>query len=54
MKEGKGRLRPGVAANQVIEDMFNNQDRNKDGKLTEDELRPREDEEAEEMRRDEL
>lgn len=38
----------------VIRDMFNNQDQNKDGKVTEDELRLREDEEAEATTRDEL
>lgn len=51
MKEGKGRLRPGVDVDAVIRDMFNNQDQNKDGKVTEDELRPRE---AEDRTRDEL
>lgn len=54
MKEGKGRLRPGVDVDAVIRDMFNNQDQNKDGKVTEDELRPREDGEAEDRTRDEL
>ncbi|CAF89659.1 unnamed protein product, partial [Tetraodon nigroviridis] len=47
VKEGKGRLRPGAEADAVIGDMFNHQDRNKDGKVTEEELRPREEEEAE-------
>lgn len=54
IKEGKGRLRPGVDADGIIKDMFNNQDRNKDGKIVEDELEPKVNEESEQMRRDEL
>lgn len=54
VEEGKGRLRPGVDPDGVIRDMFNNQDQNKDGKVTEDELSPREDDEAEKTKRDEL
>lgn len=54
IKEGKGRLRPGVDADSIIKDMFNNQDRNKDGKIVEDELKVNVDEESEQMRRDEL
>ncbi|XP_022595303.1 peptidyl-prolyl cis-trans isomerase FKBP10 [Seriola dumerili] len=50
VKEGKGRLRPGVDADSIIKDMFNNQDRNQDGKIVEDEM----DEESEQVRRDEL
>ncbi|XP_037544674.1 peptidyl-prolyl cis-trans isomerase FKBP10 [Nematolebias whitei] len=50
--EGKGRLRPGVDVDSVLKDMFDHQDRNKDGKITEDELK--EDEESEQARRDEL
>lgn len=53
VKDGRGRLRPGFNADTIIEDMFNNQDRNKDGKIVEDELKP-EDTESEQMRRDEL
>lgn len=34
--------------------MFNSQDQNKDGKVTEDELSPREDGKAERTKRDEL
>ncbi|XP_071323848.1 peptidyl-prolyl cis-trans isomerase FKBP10 isoform X1 [Trachinotus anak] len=54
VKEGKGRLRPGVDADSIIKDMFNNQDRNKDGKIVEDELKLEGDEESERVRRDEL
>lgn len=50
VEEGKGRLRPGVDADGIIKDMFNNQDRNKDGKIVEGEL----DDEPEQARRDEL
>ncbi|XP_003964936.1 peptidyl-prolyl cis-trans isomerase FKBP10 [Takifugu rubripes] len=54
VEEGKGRLRPGVDPDRIIRDMFNNQDQNKDGKVTEDELSPREDDKAEKTGRDEL
>ncbi|XP_060946110.1 peptidyl-prolyl cis-trans isomerase FKBP10 [Limanda limanda] len=51
VKEGKGRLRPGVDTDSIIKDIFNNQDRNSDGKIVEDELK----EQVEEpVRRDEL
>ncbi|XP_035035971.1 peptidyl-prolyl cis-trans isomerase FKBP10 [Hippoglossus stenolepis] len=51
VKEGKGRLRPGVDTDSIIKDIFNNQDRNADGKIIEDELK----EQAEEpVTRDEL
>uniref|UniRef100_UPI0037E7FF30 peptidyl-prolyl cis-trans isomerase FKBP10 n=1 Tax=Semicossyphus pulcher TaxID=241346 RepID=UPI0037E7FF30 len=53
VKEGKGRLRPGLDAKAIIKDMFNNQDTNKDGKIVEDELIV-EDKESEQVRRDEL
>ncbi|XP_074552809.1 peptidyl-prolyl cis-trans isomerase FKBP10-like [Halichoeres trimaculatus] len=53
VKEGRGRLRPGFNADTIIEDMFNNQDRNKDGKIVEDELKPQ-DSQAEQVTRDEL
>ncbi|XP_017284993.1 peptidyl-prolyl cis-trans isomerase FKBP10 [Kryptolebias marmoratus] len=43
VKEGKGRLRPGVDADDVIKNMFDNQDQNKDGKITEDEVMLQED-----------
>lgn len=51
---GRGRLRPGVDGDSIIKDMFNNQDRNKDGKITEEELKLKEDEKTEQVRRDEL
>ncbi|KAK2893577.1 peptidyl-prolyl cis-trans isomerase FKBP10 [Channa argus] len=54
VNEGKGRLRPGVDTSSIIKDMFNNQDRNKDGKIVEDELKLKQDEEPEQVRRDEL
>ncbi|KAM9780611.1 peptidyl-prolyl cis-trans isomerase FKBP10-like [Neosynchiropus ocellatus] len=38
VKEGKGRLRPGVDAGSIIADMFNNQDRNGDGYISPDEV----------------
>ncbi|XP_069004740.1 peptidyl-prolyl cis-trans isomerase FKBP10-like isoform X2 [Embiotoca jacksoni] len=49
VKEGKGRLRPGVDADSIIKDMFNNQDRDRDGKIVENEL-----DESERVKRDEL
>lgn len=54
ISQGRGRLRPGVDAHSIIKDMFNNQDRNKDGKITEDELTLKDDEETKQARRDEL
>ncbi|XP_041672722.1 peptidyl-prolyl cis-trans isomerase FKBP10 [Cheilinus undulatus] len=53
VKEGKGRLRPGFNADTIIEEMFNSQDTNKDGKIVEDELKP-EGTKSEQVRRDEL
>ncbi|TNN85981.1 Peptidyl-prolyl cis-trans isomerase FKBP10 [Liparis tanakae] len=52
VEEGKGRLRPGVDADTIIQDMFNNQDRNKDGKIVESEADDEPEPEA--ARRDEL
>ncbi|XP_024128307.1 peptidyl-prolyl cis-trans isomerase FKBP10 [Oryzias melastigma] len=52
VQEGKGRLRPGMEADGIIKDMFDNQDRNKDGKILEEELMVKEDEER--VVRDEL
>lgn len=37
--EGKGRIMPGSDPETVINDMFQNQDRNKDAKITADELK---------------
>uniref|UniRef100_A0A3Q3EFK7 peptidylprolyl isomerase n=1 Tax=Labrus bergylta TaxID=56723 RepID=A0A3Q3EFK7_9LABR len=53
VQEGKGRLRPGFNNDSIIEDMFNNQDSNKDGKIVEAEL-GRQEKEPEQVRRDEL
>ncbi|XP_056597557.1 peptidyl-prolyl cis-trans isomerase FKBP10 [Triplophysa dalaica] len=36
--EGRGRIRPGTDRDVVIKEMFKNQDRNTDGRITEDEL----------------
>lgn len=54
VKEGTGRLRPGIDVDSIVKDMFNNQDRNKDGKITEDELMTEVNEEVEPKSRDEL
>lgn len=42
--EGKGRLMPGPDPEKVVNDMFQNQDRNKDGKITAEELKLKSDE----------
>ncbi|KAM9837816.1 peptidyl-prolyl cis-trans isomerase FKBP9 [Aulostomus maculatus] len=54
--EGKGRIKPGVTVEEVIGDMFQNQDRNNDGVITPDELKLKaeEDKEREEARHEEL
>uniref|UniRef100_A0A8K9VD36 peptidylprolyl isomerase n=1 Tax=Oncorhynchus mykiss TaxID=8022 RepID=A0A8K9VD36_ONCMY len=44
VNEGKGRLAPGFSANLIIENMFSNQDRNGDGKITEEEFKLKADE----------
>ncbi|XP_030649561.1 peptidyl-prolyl cis-trans isomerase FKBP10-like [Chanos chanos] len=54
VSEGRGRMRPGVDENTVIKDMFTNQDRNKDGKITADELKLKTDEDDEAPSHDEL
>ncbi|KAM9393217.1 peptidyl-prolyl cis-trans isomerase FKBP10-like isoform 2-T2 [Pholidichthys leucotaenia] len=54
VREGRGRLRPGVNTTAVIKDMFDNQDRNKDGKIVEDELKLTVDEESQQVEKDEL
>ncbi|XP_037134129.1 peptidyl-prolyl cis-trans isomerase FKBP10-like [Syngnathus acus] len=54
VSEGKGRLKPGIAADQVIADMFANQDRNKDGQITAEELKLKVDEDNEREQHDEL
>ncbi|CAJ1080990.1 peptidyl-prolyl cis-trans isomerase FKBP10 [Xyrichtys novacula] len=45
--EGKGRVKPGMIMEQVIKDMFQNQDRNKDGVITAEELKLKVDEDKE-------
>lgn len=54
--EGKGRIKPGMIMEHVIDDMFNNQDRNKDGVITPNELKLKveEDKEREAARHEEL
>ncbi|XP_048870790.1 peptidyl-prolyl cis-trans isomerase FKBP10 isoform X1 [Brienomyrus brachyistius] len=52
--EGKGRLRPGQDPDEVIRDMFHNQDRNRDGKIIADELKLKAQEDAERSRHEEL
>ncbi|KAM4598007.1 peptidyl-prolyl cis-trans isomerase FKBP10-like [Polymixia lowei] len=54
VKEGKGRLRPGMDADSIIEDMFNNQDRDRDGKIVPEELKLKVDEDEEKTGHDEL
>ncbi|MBN3283054.1 FKB10 isomerase, partial [Polyodon spathula] len=52
--EGKGRLKPGQDPDQIIKDMFINQDRNKDGHIVAEELKLKVDEDAERARHEEL
>ncbi|XP_068161077.1 peptidyl-prolyl cis-trans isomerase FKBP10 [Antennarius striatus] len=54
--EGKGRVKPGQTVDDIIIDMFTNQDRNKDGVITADELKLKvdEDREREHTRHEEL
>lgn len=47
VEEGKGRIKPGLTMEQVVVDMFRNQDRNKDGVITADELKLKVDEDKE-------
>lgn len=47
--EGKGRLMPSSDPETVIADMFRNQDRNQDGKITPDELKLKSDEDQEKI-----
>ncbi|XP_020654972.3 peptidyl-prolyl cis-trans isomerase FKBP10 isoform X1 [Pogona vitticeps] len=42
--DGKGRMMPGADPEKVVTDMFQNQDRNKDGKITAEELKLKSDE----------
>ncbi|XP_072417308.1 peptidyl-prolyl cis-trans isomerase FKBP10-like isoform X2 [Chiloscyllium punctatum] len=52
--QGTGRLSPIDDPEKLIEDMFGNQDRNKDGKITPDELKLKTDEDNERIVKDEL
>lgn len=54
VKDGKGRLRPAMDADQIIKDMFKNQDRNGDGKIVAEELKLKVDEDSEKARHEEL
>lgn len=47
--EGKGRLMPSSDPGRVIADMFRNQDRNQDGKITPEELKLKSDEDQEKI-----
>lgn len=47
--EGKGRLMPSSDPEKVIADMFKNQDRNQDGKITSEELKLKSDEDQEKI-----
>lgn len=46
VSDGKGRLAPGFDPYRIIDNMFNNQDRNGDGKITEEEFKLKTDEAA--------
>lgn len=52
--EGKGRMKPGVDPEDVIADMFKNQDRNQDGVITPDELKLKVQEDKEAAAHEEL
>ncbi|KAF4084563.1 hypothetical protein AMELA_G00107610, partial [Ameiurus melas] len=52
--EGKGRLKPARDPESVIGDMFKNQDRNGDGRITADELKLKAEEDAEKALHEEL
>uniref|UniRef100_A0A674CL67 peptidylprolyl isomerase n=1 Tax=Salmo trutta TaxID=8032 RepID=A0A674CL67_SALTR len=52
--EGTGRLRPGMDADGIIKDMFNNQDRNTDGKIVAEELKLKVEEDSDRARHEEL
>lgn len=52
--EGKGRMKPGMDPEVVIADMFKNQDRNKDGVITQDELKLKVEEDKESAMHEEL
>lgn len=44
VEEGKGRLAPGFDQQRIIDNMYDNQDRNKDGQITEAEFKLKADE----------
>ncbi|CAB1341677.1 unnamed protein product [Coregonus sp. 'balchen'] len=52
--EGTGRLRPGMDADGIIKDMFNNQDRNRDGKIVAEELKLKVEEDSDRAIHEEL
>uniref|UniRef100_A0A8C6SKH3 peptidylprolyl isomerase n=1 Tax=Neogobius melanostomus TaxID=47308 RepID=A0A8C6SKH3_9GOBI len=52
--EDKGRIKPGMSMELVVTDMFQNQDRNKDGVITADELKLKVEEDKEKEAHDEL
>lgn len=54
--EGKGRMKPGITPDDIIADMFKNQDRNEDGVITANELKLKveEDKEKEAAKHEEL
>ncbi|XP_077595017.1 peptidyl-prolyl cis-trans isomerase FKBP10-like isoform X2 [Stigmatopora nigra] len=54
VSQGKGRLKPGAPADQVIGDMFGNQDRDKNGQITAEELKLKVEEDREQAGHDEL
>ncbi|KAE8588369.1 hypothetical protein XENTR_v10022486 [Xenopus tropicalis] len=47
VRAGKGKLAPGFDPNKIIENMFTNQDRNQDGKITEEEFKLKDEEDKE-------
>ena len=54
VSEQKGRLRPGMDTSVIIKDMFDNQDRDKDGKIVLDELKLKAEEDSDKARHEEL
>lgn len=44
VEDGKGRLAPGFDQQRIMDNMYDNQDRNKDGKITETEFKLKADE----------
>ncbi len=54
MAEGRGRLHPGIDHGVILRDMFKKQDRNADGKITEDELNIKVNEDDEVPKHEEL